>query len=360
MTTIMVDVENLKLGSIISEDVMANTQYPIAYSESKVSREMLLVFQAFNLKQIPILKDSVLSDPKEKIIQAIQRVEEERKEDFDKQFILSVEQFKMEFLNWEAGAKVDIVKIREMILPLIDEVISDRSKMFRLNNYTSSKEYIYYHSIAVALIAAVIANKMNYNKGDVTQIAIAAVLADCGMAKVNKRIRFKPTVLTEFEFKEVMDHPMQSLKMVKDIQLLKSEMKLAIFQHHERLDGSGYPKGSKGDSISQIAHIIAVADIFHAMTSERLYKPKQSIFKVLELIRESAFGKYKIEVIQALLASATDLPLGTVVELSNSLMATIVFVNKNVITRPVVKVEQTGEIIDLNQKRNLFIHKVYI
>lgn len=360
MTTLMVNIDDLKLGSIISEDIMANTQYPIAYSESKVSREMLLVFQAFNLQQIPILKESVLMETTEKASQIATVSEEESKENFDKKLATSVEMFKIEFFSWEAGAKVDIVKIREMILPLIEEVLNDRTKIFMLNDYTSSKEYIYYHSISVALISAVIANKMHYNKGDIIQIAIAAVLADCGMAKVNKRIRFKPSVLTEFEFKEVMGHPMQSLNMVKDIKLLKSEMKLAIFQHHERLDGSGYPKGTKGDSISIVAHIIAVADIFHAMTSERLYKPKQSIFKVLEIIRESAFGKYKIEVIQALLASATELPLGTIVELSNSLMATIVFINKNVTTRPVVKVEQTGEIIDLNQKRNLFIHKIFI
>lgn len=356
----MVDVENLKLGSVISEDILANTQYPIAYGETKVSREMLLVFKAFNIQQIPVLKDSVLVNNTEKIAQPEKVVEAKDKLGFEQKLLISVEKFKMEFLNWESGSKVDIIKAREMILPLIDEILEDRTKIFMLNDYTSSKEYIYYHSISVALISAVIANKMNYNKGDVIQIAIAALLADCGMAKISKRIRFKPSVLTEFEFKEVMKHPSYSLKMVKDIKLLKSEMKLAIYQHHERLDGSGYPMGTKGDSISQVAHIIAVADIFHAMTSERLYKPKQSVFKVLEIIRESAFGKYKIEVIQALLASVAELPLGTVVELSNSLIATIVFVNKNVITRPVIKVEQTGEIIDLNQKRNLFIHKIYV
>lgn len=364
MDTVMVDLEDLKLGSVVSRDILASTQYPIVYQETKVSREMLLVFKAFNIRKVPIQKKSMLINPNEtetEVDTKVVSVEEKKlKENFDLKIYRSIEKFKVEFLNWESGSRVDIIKARDIVFSLIEDVISDRTKIFMLNDYKNSKEYIYCHSVSVALIAAVIANKLNYNKGDIIQIAIAALIADCGMARVSKRIRLKPSVLTEYEFKEIMEHPTHSLKMVKDVQLLKSEMKLAIYQHHEKLDGSGYPQGTKGDSISQIAHIIAVADIFHAMTSERLYKPKQSVFKVLEAIRDSGFGKYKIEVIQALLASVADLPLGTEVELSNSLMATIVFVNKDVITRPVVKLNQTGEIIDLNKERNLFIHKIHM
>lgn len=359
LETIMVDLEELKLGSVISEDIMGNTIYPIAYKQSKVNREMLMAFRAFEVHKIPIKKDSleVVNDNLE--VEKILNKKESR-EDFDTKLKNSVQKFKAEFLNWESGSKVDIVKARDIILPLIDEMINDRTKIFTLNDYADSKEYIYHHSVAVALVAAVIANKLNYNKGDVLQLATAALLADCGMAKVNKRIRLKPSALTELEYKEVMSHPTHSLKMVKDLQLLKSEMKLAIVQHHERLDGTGYPAGTKGESITQAAHIIAVADIFHAMTSERLYKPKESIFKVIEVIRESAFGKYRIDVIQALLKCVADLPLGTVVELSNALIATIVYTNSNIVTRPIVRIEHNGELVDLSKKCNVFIHKIHI
>ena len=90
--------------------------------------------------------------------------------------------------------------------------------------------------------------------------------------------------------------------MIQDSPLLKSELKLAIFQHHERLDGSGYPKGEKLDNISVYSQIIAVADVYHAMTSERIYRAKSSPFKVLEMIREEEFGKYNIEVVHALIS----------------------------------------------------------
>ncbi|GEK35065.1 HD-GYP domain-containing protein [Kurthia sibirica] len=360
METLNINLLDLKIGSILAEDIFSNTQFPIAYKEMRVSREVLLVLKAFNINKVLIVKPA-LDNSMDKTSESLEV--NEKKEDslsFEKRFITSVQKFKVEFLNWESGSKVDLIKVRDVIMPLITEMITDRTKIFMLNDYADSKEYIYYHSVSVALIAAVIADKMGYNRGDVIQVATAAILADSGMAKISKRIRFKPGALTENEFKEVRDHPNYSLKMVKDLQLLKSEMKLAIIQHHERLDGSGYPNSTKGEQISKIAHIIAIADMFHAMTSERLYKKKESVFKAVEIIRESSFGKLYIEVVQALLACVEGLPLGTVVELSNSLIATIVFTNKNMVTRPVVKVEHSDELIDLNQKRNVYIHRIYM
>ena len=94
-------------------------------------------------------------------------------------------------------------------------------------------------------------------------------------------------------------------------------MKEAIYQHHERLDGSGYPNGERIGSISNFAQIIAVADVFHAMTSERLYRAKHSPFKVIEMIKEEEFGKFDAKVVQALVDIVVDLPIGTKIELSN-------------------------------------------
>lgn len=352
----IVGLENLKLGSILAEDILANTVYPIAYVNTKVDREMLFALKAFNIHKVSIKKGSLEDDlKKEEVNKPIAK----KKESFEILLTENIMKFKVEFTNWEAGAKVDIAKVRDIILPLVDEMLSDRTRIFSLNEYVESTEYIYTHSIAVALITAVIANKLNYNKGDVLQLATAALLADCGMSKISKKIRMKTSALTESEYKEIMTHPTQSLKMVKDIQLLKPEMKIAIFQHHEKLDGSGYPSGTEGEKISQAAHIIAIADIFHAMTSDRLYKTKESVFKVVELIREEAFEKYRLDVTQALLSSVGDISIGTIVELSNSLVGKIVYINKNSITRPVVKLEHNGELIDLNKKRDLHIHRVY-
>lgn len=195
-------------------------------------------------------------------------------------------------------------------------------------------------------------------KGLSYQMGLAGLLADCGMAKVDRRIRNKADMLTESEFKEVQRHPHHSLNMIKMIPVLKDAMKLAVFQHHERLDGSGYPRGNKVESISKFAQIIAVADVFHAMTSERVYRTRTSSFKVVEMINEADFGKFVIDVVKALISVIADLPLGTKVELSNFEVAEVMFINQYALTRPLVKVVSTGEMLDLSQRRSLYIARV--
>ncbi len=83
--------------------------------------------------------------------------------------------FKKEFLSWQSLAKVDIVKIRGIILPLVEEILNDRTILFDLNHYSNPKEYIYHHSVATGLICAVIAQKLGYDKGIILQMAIAGI-----------------------------------------------------------------------------------------------------------------------------------------------------------------------------------------
>ena len=359
-------VSDLRLGSIVAKDIIANTQYPIIYKNTKVSRDHLPVLKAFQISQIPVLTSSI--EPKkvnqnENIVipnEQREKVEETYITPFEKKYRDTIEKFKLEFLNWESGSKVDITKVRTNLLPLIHDVLENKEKIFILNEFSNSKNYIYHHSVAISLICAVIAQKMGYSKGDVIQMAIAGAVADCGMAKISKKIREKNGPLTEYEFREIQEHPYYSLQMVNGISILKSDMKIAVYQHHERLDGSGYPRGDKGNAISINSHIIAVADVFHAMTCERVYRTKESPFKVLEMIRESEFGKFNIKVVQALITCVADLSLGTKVELSNGYEGSIVFTNKTSATRPVVKLDGANDIIDLTKNRSIYIERLIL
>lgn len=356
METIHVPISELGVGKVISEDIFANTQYPIIFKDTKISYVHLQVFHAFNIFNVPVYKNQQDSrvEKKENDIEVVI-------EDipiFRKVYNNSVEQFKKEFKNWEAGAKVDIAKARTIILPLVEMVLDDRTIIFDLNEYSNPKEYLYHHCVATGLISAVIAQKLGYDRGTTIQVAIGGLLADCGMAKVHPRIRDKKTPLTEQEYNEIYKHPVYSYNMVKDLTVLKETMKEAIFQHHERLNGSGYPKGERIANISIFAQIIAVADVFHAMTCERVYRSKQSSFKVIEMINESEFGKFDIKVVRALIDIVADLPIGTIVELSNLERGEVMFVNKFAPTRPLIKLIHSGEIFDLGKNRSFYISRI--
>lgn len=357
-TTVM-RVEELRLGKIVAEDIFANTQYPIIYKNAKINHEHFRLFEMFNLNEILIYKEKeleVLTEEQSEVESTI--ITLPKYTSFETYYYDAIAQIKKEFGNWQAGAKIDLTKVRGMIIPLIEKVLEDRSYIFDLNTYSNAKDYLFHHCIATGLIASIISKKLGHDRGTIIQVAIAGMLADSGMAKVAPRIRDKQSALTEIEFAEVKKHPYYSYLLVKDLPSIKEVMKVAIYQHHERLNGSGYPKGEKMSAITTFGQIIAVADVFHAMTSERLYRLKQSPFKVIEMIKEEEFGKFDVQVVQALVDLVVDLPIGTKIELSNLELGEVMFINKYAPTRPLVRLINSGEIIDLATNRNFYISRV--
>ncbi len=355
------NIDENYIGKIVAQDIYANTQTPIIKKNTVISSELLHVLKVFQISKVPVLKEYEVSKEKDNQ-NSTNRSEvitiEEVNNTFEVRYQESVNLYKKEFLKWQSFVKVDIVKIRSIILPLVDEILSDRTILFNLNSYSNPNNYIYHHNIATGLICAVLAQKLGYNKGDILQIAIAGVLADSGMSRIPASIREKKGALNQQEFIEIRKHPIYSYQMVKDLPALKETMKRAILEHHERLDGSGYPQGLKIDSISPFPQIIAVADTFHAMTSERIYRPKESPFKVVEQIKEHDFGKFDIKVVQALMNIVVDLPIGMKVELSNFDKGEVMFINKFSPTRPVIKLLKSGEIVDLSKVRSLYIIRI--
>lgn len=359
LETVFTRVEDLRLGKVIAEDIFANTQYPIIYKNTKVETEHFRVFELFNIKTALVYQETVeelLNEENEETVTI--SVPLPKYTSFEKLYNEAITQLKKEFSNWEAGGGIDITRVRGIMIPLIDMVLEDRSYIFDLNNYSIPKDYLYHHCIATGLISSSIAKKLGYERGVTIQLAIAGLLADSGMAKIPARTREKKSALTEAEFGEIRKHPYYSYLLVKNLPAIKDIMKVAIYQHHERLDGSGYPKGEQIGSISNFAQIIAVSDVFHAMTSERLYRTKQSPFKVIEMIKEEEFGKFEAKVVQALVDLVVDLPIGTKIELSNLELGEVMYINKYSPTRPLVKLTRTGEIIDLSSKRSFHISRV--
>lgn len=363
MEKIMISINDLREGKVIAEDIFAKTSYPIVNKDTKVTHEHLHIFKAFNITKVPVYRDEelIFKANETKEIETV-KVEEEIEEiTFKKKYDKAVQGFKKEFCNWQAGAKIEIAKIRNLILPIVDDILENRNLVFELNNFSTPKDYLYHHCIATGLISAVITQKLGYDRGDILQMAFAGCLADCGMSKIPIKIRDKKGLLSEAEYSEIKKHPIYSFNLVKDLAALRNEMKIAIYQHHERLDGSGYPLGNKiKEKITIYSQIVAVSDTFHAMTSERLYRSKESPFKVIEMIKEEEFGKFNFKVVDALINVVADLPIGTKVELSNLARGEIIFINQFSPTRPIVKLEESNELIDLSKNRGYYISRLIL
>ncbi|MDF2717897.1 MAG: family phosphohydrolase [Paenibacillus sp.] len=220
----------------------------------------------------------------------------------------------------------------------------------------STDEYIYHNSIMVALTSFILARWHGFQSKDWMPIALGGLLHDIGNAKVDRAILSKPSKLTVLEVEEVRRHTLYGYSILKNIPALNEGSKLCALQHHEREDGSGYPLAVKGDKIHPYAKVIAVADIFHAMTSHRTYKKAQSPYLVLEQLQKESFGKLDPIIVSTFINKVTQFHNGTIVRLSDNSVGEIIFTDRSNPTRPMVNVN--GTIINLAVDRKLFIQEV--
>ncbi|WGG45699.1 HD-GYP domain-containing protein [Rossellomorea sp. DA94] len=354
----------IQLGCIVAEDIMGLSASPIIPKNTVLEEEHLNILQAFHITELYIEKTKADGNPFKSPLSS-DKVSDHEETDSQKTmgfvdlYLTTVKEYKKEFMNWQSGTAVNVARVRELILPVIQEVEQNHIYIYSLQHYSTKKEYLYHHAVSVSIISALIGKKIGLQSGQINQLALAGALADCGMAKVSPHILSKDQPLTENEFKEVKLHTANGYKMIKDTPLLKTETKLAIFQHHERFDGTGYPASEKSERIHLYSQIVGIADVFHAMTSERMYRSKQPIFKVLDMISKDLFGKFDLKVVEGLLQLMGDLRTGTPVRLSTGEFGEVIYTKPNAFTSPIVKLKNE-EIVDLSQQKNIYITEVFI
>lgn len=363
-----VSPSQLKPGCLLTKDVMGRTNRPIVPKNTTLQPIHIEVMKKFKIETVEI--SNQCSDGS--LFQTYEQAEEVHRNSFPtsstqehfassfhEQYLEAVQSYKKWFDAWQGGSPVDMTALRKVMVPLLEQVVESKQKVFHLHHYTSRDDYIYHHSVATGLLSGYLASKLGYNYGEWIQVGLAAVLCDQGMAKIGPRIMKKEGALTEAEFNKVKNHPTYSYRSVEKISSLSNHAKLAILQHHERLDGTGYPLGLNQSKIHPFSQIIAVSDMYHAMTSERMYRKKQSPYKVLEEIIQEQFGRYDHRVISVFVKEMTQYSTGTKVRLSDNKEAEVLFVEKTHPTRPLVRLIDGEQIVALKEQLNLHIEEVY-
>lgn len=363
------NLNELRPGAIIVEDVYANTAFPILRKGTVLEIEQLEVLDLFNIKRVKVeerIANRVQTEQREEelthaISSNIEQLLENkisRTSDLHTMYKKAVSEYKREFTSWRSGVKLDIAKVRLLIMPLLETYMEHKKMLVVLNEYSNRKEYLFHHAVSVGVLTSALASELDYPKGTMLQLGLAGTLIDCGMAKVNPALLEKAAFLTKDEFAEIKKHPILSYQMMQDSPLLRQEMKLAILQHHERLDGSGYPRGDQGEKVSQLSQILAVADVFHAMTCERVYRAKESPYRVAEMMKEEDFGKFDSAILDALYEVIGIPDVGDKVLLTNGDAGEVVSVNNTKPLRPTIKLQGRDELLELRSNRSLAIEKV--
>ena len=224
-----------------------------------------------------------------------------------------------------------------------------------IHNMRSSDDTIYTHSLNVAMIARIIGKWLKWSREDMDQLVIAGLLHDIGKILIPPEVLNKEGRLTDEEFALIKSHAQKGYDLIKDTNL-DPRVKKAALMHHERCDGSGYPMHLQEILIEDFAMIIAIADVYDAMTATRKHRSAMCPFQVIAEFESDGLQKYKPEYILTFLRKMAVTYQNNQVVLNDGRSGKIILLNQNSLSKPLIQLND-GSCIDL-AKSNLFIQSI--
>ena len=224
-----------------------------------------------------------------------------------------------------------------------------------LHNMRQVNDSTYAHSLNVAIISRIIGKWLHFSNEELDTLTLAGLLHDIGKTKIPDEVLNKDGKLTDEEFQMIRNHPKYGYDILKS-QPLNSHIKKAALMHHERCDGSGYPMGLTMEEIDDYALIIAIADVYDAMTAARSYRAPLCPFEVIAEFEKDGLQKYKPKYILTFLENIANAYQNNRVMLSDGTSARIVLLNHRRLSKPLVQLDD-GACIDL-EKSPLYIKAI--
>lgn len=240
-------------------------------------------------------------------------------------------------------------EILKEVLALLYQDGTEVSIFDMLLNMHNKDDSVYVHCIDVALISNVLSRWLHFSEADQKMATACGLFHDVGKFMLPVGVLRKPGKLTPEEFEIIKTHTTEGFHLLGKYRTIPEPVKNAALMHHEKCDGSGYPYGLKGNDIDKFSKIVTIADIFDAMTSERVYRSAMCPFSVIKYFEDDGIQKYEMKYILTFLENVSNSYLNHRVTLSNGMEGNVIFVNRDSYSRPVIRTEN-NEIIDLQQQ----------
>ncbi|KMK77644.1 HD-GYP domain-containing protein [Alkalihalobacillus pseudalcaliphilus] len=221
---------------------------------------------------------------------------------------------------------------------LIKDIQNNPDALSLLLSASSHDLYIFVHSFNVAVYSIGLAMELGYEEDELYEIGLGALFHDIGKMFIPKDILLKPGKLTNDEFKIVQSHSKLGYDLLIDTAQMTKNIARCALEHHERLNGTGYPQAIKSGKIHPYAKIIAIADVFDAVTSNRSYRKPMLPHEALELLYSGASTLFDIDMVKTFRQMMAVYPSGLMVQLSDNRKGIVYKQNKQMSTHPVIKI----------------------
>ncbi|MBB5021335.1 HD-GYP domain-containing protein [Desulfurispira natronophila] len=244
------------------------------------------------------------------------------------------------------GKSIEAEQMEPVVAGMADSILRNPSAMMSLGRIRVADQYTFEHSVSVGTFLIAFARAQQLDEATIHQIGMGALLHDIGKTQVPEEILNKPGKLTDEEFAAMKSHAQRGHDLLASSSGISAIAQEVVVQHHERFDGTGYPRGLKGDQISTYGQMAAVVDVYDAITSDRCYHKGQTPTQVLRKLLEWSKFHFNPAVVQQFIKCVGIYPPGSLVRLSNQYLAVVLETDEARTLHPTVR-----QIFDIENRR---------
>ncbi|MBL4889066.1 MAG: HD-GYP domain-containing protein [Candidatus Lindowbacteria bacterium] len=266
--------------------------------------------------------------------------------------------------NMALGESIEADSIRHQIVSLVDGSAGNQQVLSALVSLTHFDDALLAHTVNSTVYAILIGQALGMPNNELYELAECCLLHDVGMCGVSPKIWRKKEKLSELEMLDIHKHTLYGADMLEKIPGLCFEAQIVAYQHHERWDGSGYPKEKSGDRIHEYARIVGLVDVYTAMTASRTYRDKILGYDAMKHVLSSTNSLFDPKIVKTFLSVMSLYPVGSMVELSTGSTAIVIAAHPLFPYRPQVKIKKdasgqdagdAGDVINLVEERAICI-----
>lgn len=257
------------------------------------------------------------------------------------------------FINGQES--LDVSNLLEQTTNLFTSDMSKYNLFDMLHHMRDYDDSTFVHCINVSLICNAFGRWLNFSESDLETLTLSGLLHDIGKLTIPDSIIKKPSKLTKEEFEIIKQHPYRGYEILSK-QKLDGRIAQAALLHHERCDGKGYPLGLSSNKICDFAKIIAIADVYDAMTAPRVYRKALCPFYVIKHIESEGVQRFDPYFYLTFMEQILQTYIGCNVKLTNGEVGKVVFINKHALSYPIVSID--GACIDLSIQRDIEVQGI--
>ncbi|PXV91781.1 putative nucleotidyltransferase with HDIG domain [Lachnotalea glycerini] len=343
-------------GMITAENVYTISGQLILPENLKLTDKMIIRLEFYAIEEITVVDDTeqVATKPVSLYREKIDNSLEFKK--FREIFFENVEYFQNS-INTVINriTPIDTYSLLTNTLNIFSSNLTSIGVFDMLHNMREYDDVTYHHSMSVGIICNIMGKWLGFSKEDTEVLTLAGLLHDTGKIMMPDNILKKPSRLSVTEYEIIKTHPFQGYNLLKG-EDLDERIKNAALMHHERCDGSGYPSRLVSNEIDDFAKIVAIADVYDAMTSARIYRGPLCPFDVIHIFESEGLRKFEPRFLLPFLERIVNTYMNNDILLNNGETGTIIMINRLYLSKPVIKTA-TG-FIDLSAEPDLYIMKI--